>query len=35
LKCGPLTRIQEWREQDFRGVDEAEAKEDLEEVVDI
>ena len=30
---GPLTRTQGWREPDFRGMDEAEVEEGLEEVV--
>jgi len=30
-----LTKIQEWREPDFKGVDKAEVEEGLEEVVDI
>jgi hypothetical protein len=29
-----LTRMQGWREQDFRGADEAEVEEDLVEVED-
>jgi len=28
------TQMKEWRELDFRGVDEAEVEEDLEEVAD-
>ena len=30
----PLTRMLGWRKQDFLGADEAEAEEDVEEVVD-
>ena len=33
-KCSLLTRMHEWCKLDFRGVDEAEVEEDLEEVTD-
>jgi len=33
-KCDTLTRVQGWRELDFRGTDEVEVEEDLEEVMD-
>lgn len=32
LKHGPLNRTHEWCELDFRGADEVEVEEDLEEV---
>jgi len=35
LKCGALTKMQEWHKQHFSGTDEAEVEEDLEEVPDI
>ena len=34
MKHGPFTKMKEWRERDFMGMDEAEVEEDLEEVTD-